>query len=328
MIETPLAYDGARRPSPSIEWLRSPARPALQVASALDRVRRAPTILEAMRAAPDVVRVTAEATREGVTADALLPPILETLEAAGVPRGEILILVATGMHRPNLGNELVEMLGPWVVENYRIENHHGPQRDEHAYLGETARGTPVWIDTRYVQSDLKVTTGLIEPHFMAGFSGGRKLVCPGLVGAVEAGALESDRTRGLLRDCLEPLLRENIDQLVLGCTHYPFLARAIQQIVGPDVSVIDPAPAVARQTERVLGAAAGDRVRPPDRAGEVEFNTTGEPTTFAAIGARPAIVISEKLNGSVINASVFNRHTGASVTDRHLKTAVSLCTLV
>jgi lactate racemase len=112
----------------------------------------------------------------------LLPPILETLESAGIPRREILILVATGMHRPNLGDELAEMVGRWVVENYRIENHHGPQRDEHTYLGQTARGVPVWIDSRYVAADLKITTGLIEPHFMAGFSGGRKLICPGLAG--------------------------------------------------------------------------------------------------------------------------------------------------
>jgi lactate racemase len=112
----------------------------------------------------------------------LLPPILETLEAAGIARGDILILIATGMHRPNLGDELIEMVGPEIVANYRIENHHGPERDEHTYLGETARGTPVWIDSRYVNADLKITTGLIEPHFMAGFSGGRKLICPGLAG--------------------------------------------------------------------------------------------------------------------------------------------------
>ena len=112
----------------------------------------------------------------------LLPPILETLEAAGIPRSEILILVATGMHRPNLGDELVEMIGPHIAENYRVENHHGPIRDEHTYLGQTDRGTPVWVDSRYVQADLKITTGLIEPHFMAGFSGGRKLICPGLAG--------------------------------------------------------------------------------------------------------------------------------------------------
>jgi lactate racemase len=110
----------------------------------------------------------------------LLPPILDTLERAGIARRNILILVATGLHRPNLGDELVEMVGSFVAENYRIENHHGKNRDEHTYLGETARGVPAWIDSRYVNADLKITTGLIEPHFMAGFSGGRKLICPGL----------------------------------------------------------------------------------------------------------------------------------------------------
>ena len=110
----------------------------------------------------------------------LLPPILATLESAGIPRDRILILVATGLHRPNLGEELVEMVGRPVAQQYRIENHHGRELSEHASLGESPRGVPVWIDRRWVQSDLKIATGLIEPHFMAGFSGGRKLICPGL----------------------------------------------------------------------------------------------------------------------------------------------------
>jgi len=110
----------------------------------------------------------------------VLPPILETLEAAGIPRREILILVATGLHRPSTRDELVEMVGPLIVANYRIENHDGQSRQQHTYLGESPRGVHVWIDSRYVSSDLKITTGLIEPHFMAGFSGGRKLICPGL----------------------------------------------------------------------------------------------------------------------------------------------------
>lgn len=110
----------------------------------------------------------------------LLPPILETLESSGIPRDRILILVATGMHRPNLGEELEEMVGAEIARTYRIENHNGLNRDEHTCLGESPRGVPVWIDSRYVEADLKITTGLIEPHFMAGFSGGRKLICPGL----------------------------------------------------------------------------------------------------------------------------------------------------
>lgn len=112
----------------------------------------------------------------------LLPPILRTLEAAGVPRAGITILVATGLHRPNEGDELVELVGEFVARNYRCENHHGKATHEHEYLGTTPNGVPAWIDGRYTRAELKITTGLIEPHLMAGYSGGRKLICPGIAG--------------------------------------------------------------------------------------------------------------------------------------------------
>jgi nickel-dependent lactate racemase len=110
----------------------------------------------------------------------ILPPVLHTLEASGIPRDKILILNATGLHRPNEGDEMIEMVGEEIAANYRIENHHGKIRDEHTYLGTTTNGVPAWIDTRYVKADLKITTGLIEPHLMAGYSGGRKVICPGI----------------------------------------------------------------------------------------------------------------------------------------------------
>jgi lactate racemase len=110
----------------------------------------------------------------------ILPPLLRTLEAEGIARKDILILVATGLHRPNEGAELEEMVGPEIARNYRIENHHGKVLAEHDYLGTTANGVPVWLDSRYVRADLKITTGLIEPHLMAGYSGGRKVICPGI----------------------------------------------------------------------------------------------------------------------------------------------------
>jgi nickel-dependent lactate racemase len=110
----------------------------------------------------------------------LLAPILETLEAAGIARDSILILIATGLHRPNDGAELVELVGPEIAAHYRVENHHGKELAEHTYLGTTPKRVPAWIDTRFVTADLKITIGLIEPHLMAGYSGGRKLICPGL----------------------------------------------------------------------------------------------------------------------------------------------------
>src|SRR5262245_34560540 len=112
----------------------------------------------------------------------ILPPVLWTLENSGIPRDKVLILNATGLHRPNEGAEMVEMVGEEVAANYRIENHHGKARDEHTYLGTTPNGVPAWIDSRYIDADLKITTGLIEPHLMAGYSGGRKVICPGLAG--------------------------------------------------------------------------------------------------------------------------------------------------
>jgi len=110
----------------------------------------------------------------------LLPPILKTLHAAGLKHEDILILVATGIHRPNLNNELIELVGEDIAKNYRVENHYSNDLSSHKNLGKTSRGTDVWIDKRYIESDFKITTGFIEPHLMAGFSGGRKLVVPGI----------------------------------------------------------------------------------------------------------------------------------------------------
>ena len=76
--------------------------------------------------------------------------------------------------------------------------------------------------------------------------------CPGLVQQVEAGDLEGKATRAILEKALQPMLAQGIDTVVLGCTHYPFVIPLIQEICGPEVRVIDPAPAVARQTERLL----------------------------------------------------------------------------
>ena len=72
------------------------------------------------------------------------------------------------------------MLGEEIAASYRVEDHHGTNLDEHTFLGVTPRGVPAWIDSRYLQADVKITTGLIEPHLMAGYSGGRKLICPGI----------------------------------------------------------------------------------------------------------------------------------------------------
>jgi nickel-dependent lactate racemase len=110
----------------------------------------------------------------------ILTELLAMLHRSGIPAERVLILVATGLHRPSKADEIVEMVGPEIARQYRIEDHHGQVLEEHTHLGDSPRGVPIWIDSRYLQADLKITVGLIEPHLMAGFSGGRKLICPGI----------------------------------------------------------------------------------------------------------------------------------------------------
>lgn len=111
----------------------------------------------------------------------LLRPLVESLAAAGMALEEITVLVATGLHRPNLGAELEELVGdPWVMQRVRVENHYARNDDDHEDLGLTPGGTPVKLDRRFVRAGVRIVTGLVEPHFMAGYSGGRKVIAPGI----------------------------------------------------------------------------------------------------------------------------------------------------
>jgi nickel-dependent lactate racemase len=113
--------------------------------------------------------------------DRLLPGLVAELAAAGIDRKHILILVATGLHRPNEGQELREVVGSDdVCESVPIANHFARDREAHVDLGRTPSGVPILVDRRFVEADLRIVVGLVEPHFMAGYSGGRKLVVPGV----------------------------------------------------------------------------------------------------------------------------------------------------
>jgi nickel-dependent lactate racemase len=123
----------------------------------------------------------------------ILPPVLARLEAAGIPRENITVLIATGLHRPASDAEIREIGGESIAREYRVLNHHARELSEHRYLGRTQSGTPVYIDARFVSADLHITVGFIEPHLMLGFSGGRKLIAPGLAAAETIHVLHSPK---------------------------------------------------------------------------------------------------------------------------------------
>ena len=110
----------------------------------------------------------------------VLPPLLARLEQGGITRENTTVLIATGLHRPATEEEIREIIGPDLYGKIRVVNHHAKVLSEHTYLGDTSTGTPVHIDSRFIDADLHITLGFIEPHLMLGFSGGRKLIAPGL----------------------------------------------------------------------------------------------------------------------------------------------------
>jgi nickel-dependent lactate racemase len=108
-----------------------------------------------------------------------LPPLLDRLHQAGIPMEGITILIATGLHRGATKEEVEIILGPEIASKYRVESHDAREFAAHRALGRTKRGTSVLIDERFMAADLHITLGFVEQHLMLGFSGGRKLVCPG-----------------------------------------------------------------------------------------------------------------------------------------------------
>jgi nickel-dependent lactate racemase len=170
----PLAEPGA-----AIEWaLDNPVAGPLLAQLATGKRSAAISVCDLTRPAPN---------RE------VLPPLLARLEAAGIAREHMTILIATGLHRPATEGEIREICGEWVAGKWRVVNHHARQLAEHRYLGDTASGTPVFIDERFLSADLHITLGFIEPHLMLGFSGGRKLIAPGLAAQETIKVLHSSK---------------------------------------------------------------------------------------------------------------------------------------
>ncbi len=154
--------------------------PAEAVRRTLENPVGSPPLSELARGKKSACILICDITRP-VPNGTLLPPLVDTLTRSGVPRSGITILVATGLHRPNEGEELREIVGSdEVFGAVRIENHFARDRAAHVDLGKTTSGIPIMIDRRFAEADLKIVTGLVEPHFMAGYSGGRKVVAPGV----------------------------------------------------------------------------------------------------------------------------------------------------
>jgi nickel-dependent lactate racemase len=181
--------------------IRKPAMPVIPdpAAAVADALRR-PVGLESLAAAARDCQtaciLVCDITRP-VPNGTILRPLIEHLMHAGIARDKIGVLVATGLHRPNQDEELREVIGDdWVLDHVAVANHFARTDADHVDLGRTAMGTPVKLDRRLVAADLRIAVGLVEPHFMAGYSGGRKLIMPGVAHHETITCLHNARVMG------------------------------------------------------------------------------------------------------------------------------------
>lgn len=156
------------------------ADPAADLARALEHPASGAPLAQTAKGRKTACILICDITRP-VPNGTILPVVIRTLLGAGLKAEDILVLVATGLHRPNEGEELRELVGSdWVLDTVRVENHFARRDEDHVLLGTSSQGTAIKVDKRFVQADLKLVTGLVEPHFMAGYSGGRKVILPGV----------------------------------------------------------------------------------------------------------------------------------------------------
>jgi nickel-dependent lactate racemase len=168
------------------------ADPIRSVESALDHPIGTPPLVELAKGKQSASISVCDITRPAPN-PTTLPLVLRRLEQGGIRRENITILIATGLHRAATDAEIRQICGAEIAAMYRVVNHNARALAEHRHLGSTGRGTPVYIDERFVAADLHVSLGLVEPHLMLGFSGGRKLIAPGLAAQETIKALHSPK---------------------------------------------------------------------------------------------------------------------------------------
>jgi len=139
-----------------------------------------PPLRERVRPGQTVAISVCDGTR-AQPSSLMLPAVLAELDGV-VDFDDVVVLVATGTHRANTDAELRTMLGDSVVDSVRVVNHDARDSAALTWMGTFGADVPVWLNARWAEADVKITTGFVEPHFFAGFSGGPKMVAPGLAG--------------------------------------------------------------------------------------------------------------------------------------------------
>ncbi len=193
-IHLPYGEQGIEAEVPEDTLVLTPAAaaplldPSVAVRKAIETPLGSLPLRDLARTGQRVAIVVSDVTRP-VPNQIVLPPIFEALEAAGIERGKITIVVGTGLHRASRLDEHERFLGDEILSRYRVVDHDARDRTTQRFFTNTPprpgapEGVEVWLNREYLDADLRILTGFVEPHLFAGFSGGGKAVLPALAGA-------------------------------------------------------------------------------------------------------------------------------------------------
>ncbi len=198
----------------------------------------------------------------------MLPLVLERLHSAGVAREDIQIVIALGSHRPMSAAELNAKLGADICQNYCIDNTPCSQVEELQFLGVSANGIPAWVKRVVMQAEVRIGLGMITPHMDAGYSGGAKIVLPGVCGEKTVDAFHArsaDLAGNPLGDVNTPL-RHHLEQFVSERAPLDFIVNVISTLEGDVFRCVVGHPVTAHRVgvthaRRVFGAHARRRFR-------------------------------------------------------------------
>lgn len=167
----------------------------------------------------------------------MLPPVLEALRAARVPDEHIHMVIALGTHRPMTDAELAQKLGAEIAQRYDVINVPSTCADEFVYLGEASSGLPAYVNRAVAEADVRIGLGMITPHLDAGFSGGMKIILPGVCGSRTVDAFHRESAfieQNQLGQIAAPL-RQTLEQFVAERVPLTFIVNAI---VTPDGQLV------------------------------------------------------------------------------------------
>jgi len=222
--------------------------PEINLAEELERVLDHPTgcqSLEEMAQELKSVLLICDDNTRPTPAHLILPSVIERLRAAGVGLENIAILIAGGSHRPMTEEELIAKVGPEVYSSVQVFNHEFDNKDKLVYLGDTKNGTPIWINKMVFDADLVLGIGGIVPHRYCGWSGGGKIIQPGVCGeeTTIATHLMITKDESITLGNIDNPVRKEIDDIALRA--------GLKFIVN----------AILDANQRVVGLVAGDPIQ-------------------------------------------------------------------